>query len=277
MNWRTIAAKLLAGEVHFALGRFYSVRRAYGVISGLRWPPSLPETQVIPIFEQGLVGAALRSLHADGVAPGFDLPAGIVAEIREYAERSICRRSGDQRQFTFDEVTRGRLPDGKPVVLGFVDNPRDCPEIDRLCADPTLLAVASQYLGYRPQQVEPRLYWSFVCDVTREDRLAQWQTVDYHFDVDGYNFVYANFYITAVDRNSGAHAYVRGSHKPKPWWMLLHSVKQTDETVFEYFGKNNEVLVEGAAGYGFLEDASCYHQALPPKTRVRLMLQVRIR
>ena len=223
------------------------------------------------------MGTAVRSLHADGVALGFDLPAGIVAAIREYAERSPCRRSGDRRQFAYSEVTRGRLLDGEPVVLGMVDNPQACPEIDRLCADPILLVVASQYLGYRPQHFEPRLYWSFVCSVTREDRLAQWQTVDYHFDVDGYSFVYANFYITAVDREFGAHTYIRGSHKPKPWWMLLHSARQTDKTVLEYFGKESEILIEGAAGYGFLEDASCYHKALPPRTRERLMLQIRIR
>jgi hypothetical protein len=232
---------------------------------------------MVPIFKRGLVNAAVRSLHADGVALGFDLPARIVAEIREYAERLPCRRSGDRRQFALSQVTRGRLPDGKPVVLGMVDNPQACPGIGRLCADPILLAVASQYLGYRAQHVEPRLYWSFVCSVAREDRLAQWQTVDYHFDVDGYSFMYANFYITAVDRNSGAHAYIRGSHKRKPWWMLLHSANQTDEAVFDYFGKEREVLVEGAAGYGFLEDASCYHKAVPPKTRERLMLQIRIR
>jgi hypothetical protein len=116
-----------------------------------------------------------------------------------------------------------------------------------------------------------------VCSVTREERLAQWQTVDYHFDVDGYSFVYANFYITAVDRTSGAHAYIRGSHKRKPWWMLLHSANQTDDAVLEYFGKDNEVIVEGAAGYGFLEDASCYHKAIPPRAAERLMLQIRIR
>jgi hypothetical protein len=277
MNWRTISVKLAAGEIHYALGRFYCVRRAYGVISGLRWPPSLPETQAVSIFDHGLVDAAVRSLHADSVALGFDLPAGIVAEIREYAERSPCHRSGDRRQFTFHEVTEGRLADGKPVVLGMVEDPRACPEISRLCADPTLLAVASQYLGYRPQHVEPRLYWSFVCSVTHTDRLAQWQTVDYHFDVDGYSFIYANFYITTVDRSSGAHAYIRGSHKRKPIWMLLHSANQTDKAVFEYFNRDREVLIEGAAGYGFLEDASCYHKAISPRTRERLMLQIRIR
>jgi hypothetical protein len=211
MNWRSIAAKLTAGEIHYAFGRFYCVRRAYGVISGLRWPASLPDTQPVSIFKRGLEDGAIRSLHADGVALGFDLPAGVVAKIRKYAERSPCRRSGDQREFMFHEVTKGRLADGKPVVLGMVDNPRACPEIDLICVDPTLLTVASQYLGYRPQHVEARLYWSFVCGVTRKDRLAQSQTVDYHFDVDGYSFLYANFYVTSVDKNSGAHAYIRGS------------------------------------------------------------------
>jgi hypothetical protein len=277
MNWRTIAAKLAAGELHYALGRFYCVRRAYGVISSLRRPSTAPDTQAVPMFEPGLVDAAVRSLHVDGAAPGFDLPARVVAAIREYAEQSLCRRSGDRREFSFPDINQGGLPDGKPVVLGIVDGPRACPEIDRLCTDSTLLAVASQYLGYRPQHVVPRLYWSFVCSVTREDRLTQWQTVDYHFDVDGYNFIYANFYITTVDRDSGAHAYIRGSHKRKPWWMLLHSANQRDETVFEFFGKDKEVLLEGPAGYGFLEDASCYHKAMPPKARERLMLQIRIR
>ena len=277
MNLRTIAAKLAAGQLHYALGRFYRVRRTYGVISGLRRPPIPPDTRSVSIFKRDVTDAAVRLLHDDGIALGFDLPARITADIREYAERSPCRRSGDRRQFAFSEVSGGRLPDGKPVILGMVDDPRACPEIDRLCADPILLTVASQYLGYRPQHVEPRLYWSFVCDATRKDRLAQWQTLDYHFDVDGYSFIYANFYITAVDRNCGAHAYIRGSHKRKPSRMLLHSANQPDEIVLKHFGKESEVVVEGGAGYGFLEDASCYHKALAPKTRERLMLQIRIR
>ena len=276
MKLTTIATKLAAGELHYALGRFYCVR-AYSLISGFRWPPRPHDIHSVSIFKKDLVAPAVRLLHDDGVALGFDLTAGITAGIREYAERSSCRRSGDRRRFSFSEVSKGRLPDGKPVVLGMVDDPRACPEIDRLCADPILLAVASQYLGYRPQQIKPRLYWSFVCIVTREARLAQWQTVDYHFDVDGYSFIYVNFYITPVNRNSGAHAYIRGSHKRKPSRMLLHSANQPDEVVLKHYGNESEVFVEGGAGCGFLEDASCYHKALAPKTRERLMLQIRIR
>src|SRR6516164_5831724 len=107
MNWHTIAVKLAAGEIHYALGRFYCVRRACGVIGGLRRPPNSRETQAATIFDRGVVDASVRSLHADGVALGFDLPAEIVAKIREYAERAPCFRSGDRRQFTYHEVTRG--------------------------------------------------------------------------------------------------------------------------------------------------------------------------
>jgi hypothetical protein len=277
MNLRTITTKLAAGEFHYAIGRFYCVRRTFGVLSGLRWPPSLPEGGGSPIFEHGLIDIAVRSLQADGVALGFDLPAGTAAKIREYAEHSPCLRGGDRRRFAYSEVVEGRLIDGKPAVLGFVEDPRGCPEIDRLCSEPTLLSVASQYSGYYPQRIEPRLYWSFVCSVAREDRLAQWQTVDYHFDVDGYSFIYANFYITSSDRDSGAHAYVRGSHKQKPLWMLLTSASQADKTVLGHFGEGNEVVLEGPAGFGFLEDASCYHKALAPNTQNRLMLQIRMR
>jgi hypothetical protein len=59
--------------------------------------------------------------------------------------------------------------------------------------------------------------------------------------------------------------------------MLLHTANQPDEAVLDYFGREAEVIIEGAAGCGFLEDASCYHKALPPKTYERLMLQIRIR
>jgi hypothetical protein len=52
-------------------------------MSGLRRLPSLPDTQAGSMFKEGLEHAAIRSLHADGVALGFDLPAGIVANIRE--------------------------------------------------------------------------------------------------------------------------------------------------------------------------------------------------
>lgn len=62
MNTRTIAAKLAAGELHYALGRFYSVRRVYGAISGVRRPPTPVDPQSASIFNKDVVDAAVRHL-----------------------------------------------------------------------------------------------------------------------------------------------------------------------------------------------------------------------
>jgi hypothetical protein len=43
------------------------------------------------------------------------------------------------------------------------------------------------------------------------------------------------------------------------------------------YGRDAERVMEGAAGFGFLEDSSCYHKALPPLSGDRLILQLRYR
>jgi len=59
--------------------------------------------------------------------------------------------------------------------------------------------------------------------------------------------------------------------------MLFHSAVQTDEAVIAYYGKENEITIEGPAGFGFVQDSSCYHKALAPISDNRLMLQLRIK
>jgi hypothetical protein len=68
MNTRTIAAKLAAGELHYAFGRFYSVRLIYGAISGVGRPPTSADSRLVSIFDRDVVDASVRRLHADGVA-----------------------------------------------------------------------------------------------------------------------------------------------------------------------------------------------------------------
>jgi hypothetical protein len=58
---------------------FIAFGPAYGVVRGLRWPRRPHDTQAASIFRQALLDTAIRSLHADGFALGFDLQAEIVA------------------------------------------------------------------------------------------------------------------------------------------------------------------------------------------------------
>jgi len=216
-------------------------------------------------------------LKKKAVSFGFNLSEGDVREIDQFANERKCFRSGDRKVFLPDEVKLGKLSDGHSVVLGFVQEPEQCSVIDRIKKDERLLAVCAKYLGYEPTKIETRLFWSFVTDESDATRREKWQTTGYHFDVDGFNFVYANFYITPVNRYTGAHVMMQHSHNQKPLRMLFHSAVQTDEAVIAYYGKENEITIEGPAGFGFVQDSSCYHKALAPISDNRLMLQLRIK
>jgi hypothetical protein len=137
------------------------------------------------------------------------------------------------------------------------------------------LSVVSGYLGYSPSAMTIRLMWSFASDFPPQVRRSAGQTVDYHFDVHSYNFVYANYYLTDTDARSGAHVMVLGSHRDKPFRWLLGSARQPDDAIVRHYGRDREWLIQGPAGYGFIQDSSCYHKALAPLERDRLMLQVR--
>jgi hypothetical protein len=92
--------------------------------------------------------------------------------------------------------------------------------------------------------------------------------------VDGFNFLYIQFFVTDVDENTGPHLVIRGSHKEIPLSMLFASVRQTDDAIVQRFGRERAWSLTGKAGLGFVEDTTCFHKALPPRTGDRLLLQL---
>ena len=139
-----------------------------------------------------------------------------------------------------------------------------------------LRAIVRGYLGHEPRTIVPLLSWSFASSMADDERRRlRHHVIDYHYDVEGYNFVYASFYITDCDRLSGAHVMMRRSHKRKPLRMLLGSAQASEESVYREFGRENELIIEGPAGTGFVQDTSCYHRASPPSRGDRLMLAIR--
>ncbi len=141
--------------------------------------------------------------------------------------------------------------------------------------EPSVIRAVSRYLGYTPTKKVIRLIWSFVCDADDVVRTREGQTVGYHFDVHSYNFAYANYYLTDVDARSGAHTMIVGSHEDKPLEWLLGSAMRSDAAIRAHYAPAREITLAGPAGFGFLQDSSCYHRALAPIDRRRLMLQVR--
>ncbi|HYH19039.1 MAG TPA: hypothetical protein VD995_10515 [Azospirillum sp.] len=277
MNVATIAQRLFAGDLYYALGRFESVRRGYSLLCALvqnAEEPAVAPAALPTLFPRVSIDNALAAIRRDSVSFGFDLPPDVLAGIQHFADTAECRERGREQTFRRADVVRGRLADGTPLVHGLIDNPMRCAAVRRVCEDPVLVEAAGRFLGYRVRRVLPRVFWSFASGVSDDERRRRGQTIDWHFDVHDYNFISACFYLSDVDRGAGPHALLRGSHTGKPARMLLGSANARDEEVFEHFGRDRVMVIEGPAGTGFLEDTSCYHKAMPPTERDRLMFQI---
>ena len=106
-------------------------------------------------------------------------------------------------------------------------------------------------------------------------RRAASQIIDWHYDVDGMNFGYANFYVSDTTALTGAHVLIEGSSRRKKLRSLLGGARLSNHEAFGIYDRDCERTIVGPAGSGFLEDASCYHKALARRAGDRLMLQLR--
>jgi len=263
----------------YVLGRFSLVRDTYSscrmLLQLLRLRQSVEAGKKESLFNKTAINEINEELRSEAVFLGLNLPAKIVESITSFAKHTPLTREDDSSHFFYNDVKNGYLSDGRPVPQAIASNPLDCDEIQHIVNDPFLLEVVSKYLRYRPSNIHPVLKWSFIVRLPDADRIKLHQTVHYHYDVHGFNFIYANFYLLDTDENSGAHMMIKASHRQKPLWMLLNSAMQPEHVLHNYYGKESELIVKGKSGYGFIQDASCYHKALKPVKKERLMLQIR--
>ena len=220
----------------------------------------------------------MLALKKDAIAFDCNLPLETVTAISTFArETALIQENYTERNFSYQDCGNGFFSDGAPIPLAYVKNARLCPEVLAIINDPVILEIATRYLGFRPKYFRDRLWFSFAGNYDVDLRRRMNQTVDFHFDLPGsqFTFFYASFYLSDVDENSGAHTMIRGSHRSKPLKIKLSRSRCSEVAINEVYGRENEVMITGKAGTGFLEDASCYHRALAPTQRERLMLQIR--
>ncbi len=279
MNVRRILSLAQSGALlPYALGRFATVRKVYSRLNGLRYPLDRRTSRGPvndPIFPAVDVVRAVQELREDAVAFRFDLPTPLVDEIHDFARRGLCKSSGFQGHRPFEEIASGQTIEGQRLAMAEVINPLGCDAIRRIVESEALRQTCMRYLGYQPPKADIRLFWSFVSNLSENERRQQFQTIDYHVDIHDFNFCYAHFYLTDTDALSGAHVMVRGSHTRKPLTWLIGSARKSDAQIASRYTSNDVLTIEGPAGTGFLEDTSCYHKALPPLERMRLLLQIR--
>lgn len=270
-------------DLSYVLGRFRTVRAVYGTARHILESIKRPLLQRSELTEQSLfspavVSTVVQNIRDEAVFIGLNLPQDVVGEIKDFALSEPLHAIYDPNgpTFKYSDVTNGIAADGRKMPIGGISNPARCPAVQRIIDDPVLRDIVRRYLRHEPRKITTILDWSFGSDLSDEERRRlKHHVIDYHYDVSGFDFLYASFYITDTDRYSGAHVMMKRSHKSKPLKMLFGSARASQEAVYKQFGRQNEIVIEGEAGTGFVQDTSCYHRASPPTRGDRLMLAVR--
>lgn len=264
----------------YGISRFLLVRKSYSFIQSILQTinPLTPKRQNQSVFEGFDVNQCIETMREDAVAFGLHLPTPMTQEIYEYANQNFCIEPGYSQKFRVGEVKNGHLPDGHQPIRALVllpnggDGISDCSAIEQLVEDPILLQIAHDYLHYWPTRITRHLTWMMASKFIEEAPPA----ATWHYDIAGYNFMTAYFYITPIlDERSGPHVMVKGSHLQKPWHMLLSSARHSEEKVFKTWGRENKLVIKGESGFGFVQDPSCLHKIQPPTQSNRLLLQIR--
>lgn len=274
------------GRSYLFFGRFRAFRKVYAILEGQRqrFVPAYDREPLgsngHTIFQEVSEDDVIRVLCQEGIYLDLSLPDHLVEHLSEFALTSPCKRWGFddeiEERFLIEEVQNGFLKDGRLVTIADVDEVDSCSIIRRIASDPVILDIVRRYVGYWPNRIHCRLYWSL--PISTANNRAQFlpKSSNYHYDVRGFGALYAYFYINDADKGSGAHVMLRRSHRKKSLSILLFSSRYcSDASVHHYYGKGNELVIEKTASFGFLEDPACYHKFLVPTTSRRLMLQIR--
>lgn len=223
------------------------------------------------------VSAISATIETDSCYQGLQIPEDAVRELVKFANSSVGYINRDVKRpwrCKGTENPGAGLPENARVC-SYMSNGKLSATIKKIENDPGILAIAAKFLGAQPVHMGSELSWNFPVAGNRIQRRKAAQV--FHYDLDDYRFIKFFFYITDVDMSSGPHAYIRGTHKGK---KLLHQLIGTrcasieDEKIVELYGAENVVNVCGKAGFGFVENATCFHRGTEPTQKPRLMLQL---
>jgi len=227
------------------------------------------------LISQTSIDEQVTEMRERSYSVGPHIAAAIAIELQGQCRTLPLRVSGRDAG-TYEELVRSSERYDR-IAIATVRDSSKLAIVRALAADPLLHAAASSFLGYRASRVSSWLFWSFANCLSDDERRAVNQTIDFHYDVDGYNFMYANFYLVDTTARNGAHVLIEGSSRRKHWRHLMGVARLADAEALAAYGCDAQRVMEGATGFGFLEDSSCYHKALPPLGGDRLILQLRYR
>ena len=149
----------------------------------------------------------------------------------------------------------------------------DNPDVQRIIADTTLLAVAQTYLRSRPILDVLAMWWSAAFSDRPDVEAAQ----HFHFDMDRIKWLKFFIYLTDVKPENGPHCFIAGSHRTGgiPQNLLAKGYSRlTDEEVSAVYPRERFIEFAAPRGTIIAEDTRGLHKGKGLKSGDRLILQV---
>ena len=220
-------------------------------------------------------GAIVAKLNEDGFYIFEEkLPPELCDAIEKFARETPAVLEGRGSAPAALEVFDPAHPKSKTYRLR-EDVIAQHPGMQKLMADPSILAIAERYIGATPNLSMLNLWWSANYGSEPGADAAQM----FHFDFDPPpKWLLFFVYLTDVGANNGPHVYVKGSHKaghPAASELLKRGyVRISDEEMARAFGPENVIEIHGGRGTVLAVDTRGFHKGKVLSEGCRLMAQL---
>ena len=149
-----------------------------------------------------------------------------------------------------------------------------CPEVAALAFDPSLVAVAQEFIGAPPILTQIVCWWS--APYSRSVEQVKTAAQQFHQDRDYIKFVKIFVHLTDVNDDSGPHVFIEGSNADYATVSgnrLRASRRLSDEYLRSVYAQERFRTFTAPRGTILFEDTSGFHRGTPVISGHRLMLQ----
>ena len=242
--------------------------------------------------------AHLEALNLKGYATvGRVLEPGQIEDVLAYFKETPCFNA--HLIARSDQVGRwpGAGAEDYPFGSFRLEDVIEAPHLLELANSPAMLSLAAGYLGCTPSLYSLNAWWSFPGHPV-ETRMTQ----GFHRDEDDFKNCVLLLYLTDTNANTGAHEYIRATHRQdltknllegtsfpvinlgseeEPNWVRVEFEElfagtgyDGDAVYAELFGPQIDMIC-GQSGEAFFSDPAGLHRARPPLNSARLIVWIR--
>lgn len=174
-----------------------------------------------------------------------------------------------------DNFSKQKLNLDNPKGVTFHYSPQDIIDNEnchKILFDTSLINFSQDYLKCCPVIDNVSAWWSFPKDIA-DKNAAQW----WHYDLDRPKWLKFFFFLTDCTFETGAHCFVKGSHKNNGIkWSLRNKgySRLSDEEIEKSYSKEDIITVEAKKGSLLIEDTRGLHKGRQLIKNNRFLIQL---